>query len=240
MIFAFLFAPAAARASGINLTKWNVTKDVDAKGGNTGEAVEVPSIGNVTVNADGFIDMIAHVSGAKTSGTKYPRFEFREMDTKGNKAAWGTATGGTMTATIAVKVLPKMKDGTPGHIVIGQIHGSTSDQLCRVYYEGDGTVDFHDDASGPDHKEHIFSLPGLPKIPLNAKLTEIISEANQVLMVSIVYNGRTYKASVPVDAEFQKAKDEYFKAGIYLGENAAQGAAGFGQVTVYGLGSTHP
>ena len=76
----------------------------------------------------------ASVDGATTQGSKYARTELREMDGH-EKAAWKLADGGTLTATLTVDETPFKDNGSPGRVVVGQIHGQ-DDELVRLYYEG--------------------------------------------------------------------------------------------------------
>lgn len=225
----------------IALKNWNRTKPVDKNGKTAGEAVEVPAVGNTPINDDGSITFHAPVDGAHTSGSKYPRDELREL-IKGKKAAWKLSQGGTMTATLTVDAVPTQKGGAPGKIVIGQIHGK-KDELCRLYWNA-GVVNFHNDISGKDRKEHEFPLKNgvgeICKIPLGVQFSYKIEARNDTLLVdAYTKDGQTYSATIhPLDKKW--ASDSlYFKAGVYLGNNAKQGAKGYGQVTFTALSVVH-
>lgn len=221
----------------INLKMWNWTGDVDANGKKTGEAKEYPATGHVTPNADGSVTFVAHVDGATTSGSKYPRSELREIKTDGSLAAWNLSQGGTMTATLRVDAIPNLKDDTVGKAVIGQIHGKDN-ELIRLYWNN-GVINFHNDISGADHKEHEFTFFKLPVIPIGKAFSYKIDARVNALTVEIHLDGNIYLETIPqLDAKW--ASDSlYFKAGVYLGENVSQGATGYGQVTFTALDYSH-
>jgi hypothetical protein len=220
----------------INLKLWNYTGDLDAHGLKTGEAKEYPATSHVTPNPDGSVTFLAHVDGAHTSGSKYPRSELREIKPDGSLAAWKLSDGGTMTATLRIDAIPTLKDGTPGKAVIGQIHGK-NDELIRLYWNN-GVINFHNDISGTDHKEHEFTFDGLPVIPLGKEFSYLI-HAGPSLAVHIHLDGKLYIKTIdPLDPKWT-SDSLYFKAGVYLGENASQGATGFGQVTFTALDYSH-
>ncbi len=233
----FLLLISVQAQAAIDVAKWNVTLPVDAKGTTKGEAVELPATGHVAVSPDGNLVFTAPVDGAHTSGSKYARDELREIKPDGSLAGWTLATGGTMTATVSVDKVPLLKDGTPGKEVIGQIHGK-NEEMIRLYWEN-GVVNYHNDISGTDHKEHEFTFAGLPKIPLGKKFSYLIQAQPSGLTVDVHLDGKVYSSAIkPLDAKWT-SDTLYFKAGVYLGENASQGATGTGQVTFYALDYAH-
>jgi hypothetical protein len=125
----------------IDLTNWNVTGDVDASGGLEGTAKIWTPVKQILpfiiFNADGSITFTARVEGAHTSGSKYARSELREL-INGKNAAWRPSQGGALEAQLRVNEVPKRDDGTPGRIIVGQIHGK-SDELCRLYWLSDSS-----------------------------------------------------------------------------------------------------
>lgn len=234
------FMPMAhADAPAIDLKNWNITLPVDSKGGKTGEAVELPAVGNVVTGPDASLVFSAPVDGAHTPGSKYARRELREMS-GALKAAWNLATGGTMTATLTVDSVPALKDGSQGKEVIGQIHGK-NDELVRLYWDA-GRVYFHNDLSGSDGKEHEFKLLNSagkePFVPFGSKMSYLIDAHASTLTVKVWVNGDSYAYSGAILPVWQK-DTLYFKAGVYLGENASQGATGTGQATFYALDFSH-
>lgn len=220
----------------INLKLWNYTGDLDAHGLKTGEAKEYPATGHVTPNPDGSVTFIAHVDGAHTSGSKYPRSELREIKPDGSLAAWKLSEGGTMTATLRIDAIPILKDGTPGKAVIGQIHGKDN-ELIRLYWNN-GVVNFHTDIAAADRLEHEFTFLGLPKIALGKTFSYEIDARASIMTVTIFLDGVKYQTTEAILPVWQ-SDTFYFKAGVYLGENASQGATGFGQVTFTALDYSH-
>jgi hypothetical protein len=245
LIIALLITMAAPAYAAIDLSTWNVTLPVDAKGTNKGEAVELSATGHVVFHIEGSdtsLTFKAPVDGAHTKGTKYPRDELRELSGK-NLAAWKLSTGGTMPACLQVDAVPKMKDGSPGKEVIGQIHGKKN-ELVRLYYNGNGsTVYFHNDRSGEDSKEHEFLLKDAagktPVIPLRKPFCYDIDAHKDALTVKVMVDGDTYSSVTKILPLWQK-DSLYFKAGVYLGNNAKQGATGYGQTTFQALTFSHP
>src|SRR5262245_51865276 len=122
-----------------NLLNWKLTLPVDSDGGITGTAKEITSLLGYESQyfydaPDGAMVFKAFAEGATTSGSSYARSELREMNGTA-KAAWSLSQGGTMSATLKIDHMPVYDDGSPGRVVIGQIHGG-SDELVRLYYQG--------------------------------------------------------------------------------------------------------
>ena len=229
-----------------DLKNWKLHLPIDAKGGKTGAAWQITDLIGFShppyfvPNADGSITFSAPVDGAKTSSnTKYPRSELREM-IKGKEAAWTLATGGVMTVVTQVDRVPTLKDGKPGHVVIGQIHGK-NDELVRMYREGDGTINFHCDKTGSGKKEKVYqpvSVGGkVPKVALGEKFDFRIEAKANFVTVTVNAGGETFAVTFKPISVWSKDQF-YFKAGIYLGVNATQGT-GDGQVTLWDVAVSH-
>lgn len=236
--FALAYSPTDAVPTDIDLSNWNRTLPVDKAGKTSGEAVEIAAKGSFPAGLP--LVFKASVDGAHTSGSKYPRDELREM--KGSdKAAWSLATGGTMTATLSVDSVPIQKDGHAGKIEMGQIHGS-KDELVRLYWDA-GHIYFHNDVSGSDGKEHQFELLNASgkaaASGIGDKISELIDAHDKTLTVKVWANGDVYSYVGPILDVWQKEKGLYFKAGVYDGNNAAQGATGYGQTSFYALDFSH-
>jgi hypothetical protein len=224
-----------------NLKNWKMHLPIDNNGLKVGNAKQVTNLVGFESppyfiqNPDGSLIFSAPVDGAKTSSnTKYARSELREM--KGTtEAAWTLKTGGTMEVTTRVDLVPTLKDGKPGHVVIGQIHGK-NDELVRMYREGDGTINFHCDKYGPKKTETVLKIVDAkgkqPNVALGESFSYKIVAEGSDLLVSVSTAGGTYLYSGigKINSVWQKDKF-YFKAGIYLGVNATQGT-GDGQVTL--------
>ncbi len=238
VVMCFCATAAHAEPPGIDLSNWNRTLSVDSKGTVSGEAVEIKAAGSFPPGLP--LVFNAPVGGAHTSGSKYPRDELREM--KGAaKAAWSLATGGTMTATLTVDKAPFLKDGAAGKEVIGQIHGK-EDELVRLYWDA-GRVYFHNDLSGSDGKEHEFKLLNAagkePSVTLGEKISYLIDAHADRLMVELWAHGDHFSYSGKILPVWQKDNGLYFKAGVYDGANASQGATGAGQTSFYALDFGH-
>lgn len=232
----------------IDLTNWKWTAPINSKGivSGTGDAMEVLKLDGYskppyfTPNADGSITFMAPTDGARTSGSKYPRSELRQMK-NGTEFEWTVEQGGRLDATLAVNELPKTVEGKPGRIVIGQIHGP-DDELCRLYYDL-GRLYFYDDKAGSSPKETQFILKDAsgkePNILINDRFSYSIVATRSALTVHAVHNGVTYVA-VDLISKFWPGKPCYFKAGVYVqvskpGSGAGTIGTGQGKATFYDI-----
>lgn len=224
-----------------DLSNWKLT--IPAAGEDDKEAAEVKKLEGYESEyfyaaADGAMVFTAPVEGSTTRNSKYPRSELRErIDDK--DAKWHLGEGGTMTATLKIDRVPTLK-GKPGKIVIGQIHGEDN-ELVRLYWDKQ-KIYFKNDRSGDDGKEHKFHLQdaggATPKIALGEIFSYKIDARGDTLAVSVYAKGKEYASTSPINPVWQ-SDTLYFKAGIYLGVNAKQGAAGTGQVSFYALDAGH-
>ncbi len=240
-LFAF---PAFAE---INYNDWKLTLPIDSKGGfASGKAIEVKPLKAdyskppYYYKEDDAIIFSVPANGATTSGSKYPRSELREMS-DGKEASWKISDGGTLSATLSVESLPTTKDGKPGRIVIGQIHGP-DDELCRLYYDN-GKLYFYDDKAGEKKKETKFDLKNKP-IPLHEPFGYIIMVADNKLTVTAIYNGEIVSVSEETSS-FWKDKPLYFKAGVYsqvgkIGSSAGTTGTGIASARFYDIALSHP
>lgn len=228
-----------------NLSNWKLTLPVDSSGGTSGTAVEIKSLAGYESPyfydaPNGAMVFDASVAGATTSGSKYPRSELREMTPSGGLAAWKLSQGGTMTATLTVDKVPTMSNGATGKVVVGQIHGQ-NDEMIRLYWEHN-TVYFHNDLSGPKNTENVFTFKdadgNAPNISLGEKFSYKIDAHGNTLTVDIYADGHDYNSTTTLNAVWQ-SDTLYFKAGVYLGDNASQGWTGLGQTSFYGLDFGH-
>lgn len=226
-----------------NLKNWKLTLPVDNKGDINGEALEIRNLDKFESSyfydaADGAMVFIAHTDGATTSGSTYPRSELREMN--GDKrAAWNPSQGGTMTATLKVDEVPSFKNGDPGRVVVGQIHGS-DEELVRLYWENN-TVYFINDRAGPNNKEIKFDLISAdgktPDIAFGEKFSYKIDARGDTLRVEIHADGKIYTSTTSINSVWQ-SDSLYFKAGVYLATNEDSGT-GRAKVSFYGLDFGH-
>lgn len=227
-----------------NLQNWNITLPVDSRGSKSGTAAEVENLiryenSNYFWDAkDGAMVFRASADGATTSGSKYARTELREMKGE-DRAAWKLSEGGTMSATLKIDQLPRWEDGSPGRIVIGQIHGNDH-ELVRLYYQ-DGTVHFVNDRAGSNNQETKFAFKNSkgeePKIALGEKFSYLIDAHGKTLALKIFADGQEYRSVTSINSVWQ-SDSLYFKAGVYLGINESNGS-GTGQASFYALDFSH-
>ena len=139
----------------------------------------------------------AAVDGATTSGSKYARTELREMDGT-EKAAWNLKNGGTLTATLKVDETPIKDGGTPGRVVVGQIHGQ-DEELVRLYFEN-GNAYFMNDQAGSSNKETKFTFKNdageQPDISLGETFSYMIDAHGKNLLVKIKADGQEYVSNL--------------------------------------------
>jgi hypothetical protein len=227
-----------------DLENWKLTLPVDSKGKTSGTAKEVKNLIGYEDSRffydakDGAMVFKASVDGATTSGSKYAHTELREMNSD-DRAAWSLSEGRTLTATLKVDETPIKDGGTPGRVVVGQIHGQ-DDELVRLYYEG-GKVYFMNDQAGPDNKETKFTFKNAdgkqPNIALGETFSYMIEARGNKLLVKILADGDEYVSNSKINSVW-KSDTFYFKAGVYLGVNENIGH-GEGQVSFYGLDFSH-
>lgn len=261
--------PGTPAASKIDLSKWNIALDFDTKGGNGTPAYQISGYngdlakafaGTYQPKAPITIDMIkrgmwtnpdesltfrAACNGGRTSNnTKYARRELRETMPDGSLAGWKIAQGVTITGKLRVDELPTAVGGALAHQVFCQIHG-VDNELIRFYYEKGGILSFHNDQSGSDNKEHIFTLADAKgnksAIPLGADYSFEVVAKGALLTATAEYNGVTYSASCPIN-DIWKNDTLYVKGGVYLGNadnSLVKNGTGFGQVTYSELDYTH-
>ena len=156
-----------------------------------------------------------------------------------DRADWKLSEGGTLTATLKVDETPIKDGGTPGRVVVGQIHGQ-DDELVRLYYEG-GKVYFMNDQAGSGNKETKFTFKNAdgkqPNIALGETFSYMIEARGSKLLVKILADGQEYVSKTSINSVW-KSDTFYFKAGVYLGVNENTGH-GEGQVSFYGLDFSH-
>lgn len=234
----------AAPGGNFSLRNWKITLPVDASGRFARTAVEVKKLGGYEdsnyffTGPDGAMVFKAPVEGATTSGSRYARTELREM--KGSeRAAWNLAQGGALSATLEVNAVPTLYTGKGGRVVIGQVHGQ-DEELVRLYWESN-TIYFKNDQAGPNNKELRFDLKDArghrPNVSLDERFSYSIKAKGDFLEVAVRADGKLYKSQTRINDVWDTDKF-YFKAGVYLGVNEAQGT-GYGQTSFYALSYSH-
>lgn len=229
-----------ANSDQFDLTNWKITLPIPDKKGKALEEKKLKGYeSQYFYDQNGAMVFWAPVEGSTTKNSKYPRSELRERE-DGKDAKWNLARGGTMTATLRIDQVPQDKDGDPGKLVIGQIHGE-DDELIRLYWDN-GTVYFKNDISGKDGKEHLFRLRdaagNTPRVSMGETFAYKIDARGDQLAVTIYADGQEYHSVTAINPVWQK-DTLYFKAGVYLGVNANQGATGAAKVSFYGLDFSH-
>ena len=242
--------PSGCPSDYFDLTNWMLQLPVDLNGGASGTAAEQKDLIGYEnpdyfyATSDGAMVFIAPVVGATTADSHYTRSEMREMNGS-QQAAWSLAQGGTMQAELAVEELPITSAGTPGKVVVGQVHGAEK-ELCRLYFDGH-TVYFTDDQAGPKDTPATFLLHDAagqqPSISLGEKFDYVIQVGSQGMTVELFAGDMLYKALDPISAAWS-TDHFYFKAGVYNGVGAPGSGAstlgsGAGMAAFYRLVVTH-
>ncbi|MCA9661336.1 MAG: polysaccharide lyase family 7 protein, partial [Myxococcales bacterium] len=219
-----------APAGILDLSAWKLTLPLEDPD-DAGSPLEIRQPELATYSAPPYFEALeggrvrfrAHVGGATTSGSGYPRSELREMRAGGaEKAAWSTTEGAhTMTITQAITRLPEVKP----HVVAGQIHDASDDVIMirlegsRLFVEGDG-----DELGDLD-----------PDYALGTEFTVRIHAEGG--MIDVYYDDLDAPAvSVAADAS-----GCYFKAGVYTQSNPDKGDSpdAYGEVEVTALTVVH-
>lgn len=227
-----------------DLSNWKLTLPVDSTGGFLAVAQEVSNLAGYENNkyfytaGDGAMTFYAPVNGATTSGSSFARSELREMNGTA-RAEWQLSTGGSMSATLEVDLVPTLTNGSQGKLIVGQIHGQ-SEELVRLYWDK-GTLYFMNDHAGSMDAGTKFLLLDssgrAPSVSLNEKFSYAIDARGDQLSVTVYADGQTYSSKTQINDIWDTDKF-YFKAGAYLGVNETNGS-GAGQVSFYSLNVSH-
>ncbi len=201
--------------------------------GNTNEADEVdwPAIASYerspyfTNSGCNYVQFRAHVGGATTNGSGYPRSELREMNYRGNETSWSSGSGThTLEVDLRVTQLPPVKS----HITVMQIHGGGDDIITfrlensKLFLEIDGS-------DGPVATSSYT-------LGQRVKLKFVVSN-NQT---RAYYNGSLFHT------HNQSYSGAYFKTGAYTqsacgGNNDVSGesCSSFGEVEIFDINLSH-
>jgi len=125
---AMAFADTVAPGKILNLTNWKITIPISTRPDGVADDVKQPELSHYssqyffTNPATHGVVFKAHVDGATTKGSNFPRSELREMVNNGkDNASWSSSTGThTLFIEQAVTHLPTVRD----QVVIGQIHNA--------------------------------------------------------------------------------------------------------------------
>ena len=163
----------------------------------------------------------AHVGGATTSGSRYPRSELREMTPGGAaNASWSSVSGThTMVIRQAITHLPRVKP----HVVAGQIHDGR-DEVVMVRLEG----------------RRLFVEAGGKELAV-LDGDYVLGRAFTITLVASGGRIRLLHNNVMKLNHAASVAGCYFKAGCYTQSNPGRGDAAddHGEVVVYQLEVTH-
>ncbi len=230
-------APATSVPSEVlDLTNWKLTVPVGDEPDEADE-VEQPDLSDFQMDPYFRVDSTgkgvvfrAHVGGATTSGSGYPRSELREMaDDGSDEASWSNESGEhVMTITQAITATPTEKP----EVAAGQIHGEDDVvamvrlEKNRLFVERDG--------------EDVGELDDNYELGTKFTLEMRANDAG----IRITYNGSTV---VTYD---EVSDDNYFKAGCYTQasdkpqeddrpDQTYDAPDAYGEVVIYALDVQH-
>lgn len=172
-----------------------------------------------------YVQFRAHVGGATTNGSGYPRTELREMNYRGNEASWSSGSGThTMEVDLRVTALPPVKS----HITIAQIHDG-DDDVITFRLEGSKLFLEIDGSDGPTATSS-YSLGQ------RVKLKFVVSN-NQT---RAYYNGSLFHT---LNKSYSGA---YFKTGAYVQSACAgdkdvsgESCSSYGEVEIFDIYLDH-
>lgn len=215
------------------LDSWKITVPfTSASGGsdgNTNKAAEVdwPDIADYerspyfTNSGCNYVQFRAHVGGATTGGSGYPRTELREMDYRGDEASWSSGSGRHIfEVDMRVTALPPVKS----HITILQIHDG-DDDVITFRLEDNKVVLEIDGNDGPTATSN-YSLGQRMKIKFDV-------ENNQT---KAYFNGSLFHT---LNKSYSGA---YFKTGAYVQsacdgdkEVSGESCSSYGEVEIFDI-----
>lgn len=220
----------AVPADRFDAANWKITLPVDSSGGTSGNAREVlqPALDTFELapyfetKTDG-VQYRAHVEGATTSGSEYPRSELREMSGS-NLASWSIASGDhTLWVRCKVTHAPPEKP----QVCVAQIHGG-GDDVLQVLYDGTRnaiTVRWR----GTTHPTYLKSNAVLGTF-FNVK---IVVAAGRVKTYYNEDPNVDFTGAVKIHDFAATDSGCYFKAGCYTQSNETIDAPGaYGQVVI--------
>lgn len=187
------------------------------------------------LNGYGTVVMSCPTDGATTSGSRYPRTEFRELNPDGTNAAWDRQTGGILwIPEMSVDELPVVTAGPePPRVVIAQFHG-IDDEPCRLYFReaagGGYEIVAYDDhfhpGNGSTYSPTIHKIvPASSGLSLTDHFSVKLTLKDRAVRVEVEYDGQTYAKGWNL-SRFWLNDLFYGKAGCYLGVGAEGGPAG--------------
>lgn len=219
----------------IDLSTWNLSIPV----GSPAKTIETPALvkgyKDSYFRADnGTLFFWAPVTGSTTKSAKYPRSELRETNADGSLRNWKyPAANNFLRASLTVNKVP-----STGKVVIGQIHQYDSNEpMVKLEYQyktssktGNIVAKLR---SSPSQDEPTVIQVGTG-VPLNSKFDYTINLSPGGMLTIDAAN---YHWAKQLSTGW-KTKDLYFKAGVYVQDNAGYASEG-GQVTFTKLEISH-
>jgi hypothetical protein len=125
--------PSKVPARVLDLVPWKLTLDLPGAPEIKPKALQDYTDDGFLVTLDGWVRMRAYCGGGHTTGSKYPRKEFRECNRDGTNASWSTTSGAHhLTVVHRITHLPVVKP----EIVVAQIHDAADDVVMVRYEKG--------------------------------------------------------------------------------------------------------
>lgn len=219
----------------IDLSTWNLSIPVGAPAKTIETPVLVKGYQDPYFHADsGALFFWAPVTGSTTQSAKYPRSELRETNTDGSLRNWKyTGADNYLRATLTVNQVP-----STGKVVIGQIHQYGSNEpLMKLEYQyktssktGNIVIKLR---PSPSQDE-----PTVIQVGTGVKLDSAFDYTIHLDKTGLLtVNAANYQWSTQLSSGW-KTKNLYFKAGVYVQDNAGYATEG-GKVTFNKLAISH-
>ncbi|MFA5940118.1 MAG: polysaccharide lyase family 7 protein [Sinimarinibacterium sp.] len=247
-----ILSGALAPSQNFDLTQWKLTMP-------SGDEVSPAMLNSGFQYADvfytdarigGMVLRCPNIAGT-TDNSHYSRTELREMLDPGNTSAkalsnnWTPEQGGWLRAKLRVDHVSKTGDsGKVGRVIVGQIHGPSTEPL-RLYYakkptEATGRIYAAVESTFGStwRSADIVSNANDAGIALGENFTYQIKLYGTQLSVAIYRrDGRKYALTRTIDANYL-GQSLYFKAGVYNQNNTGD-LSDYVQATFFILEHTH-
>jgi hypothetical protein len=245
--------PAAAPSRNFDLSNWKLTlpsgHDVQADELNSG--YQYAGVFFTDRATGGMVFRCPNLAGT-TANSNYSRTELREMLAPGGSASadannWTPEDGGTLIANLRVDKVSTTGDAKKmGRVVIGQIHGPTT-EVVRLYYEkkpeqakGRIYAAFETVANQTTYSSDLVSNASGGGIALGERFGYVLRLLGPQLRVTIRRQSGELAANLlrTIDLGYL-GQNLYFKAGVYNQNNTGD-AADYVQASFFRLTHTHP
>ncbi|KAF0689279.1 Aste57867_19258 [Aphanomyces stellatus] len=239
-------APTRLPATLLDLTKWSLdTPEADSDG--HARRVYHPELDTyandyLSVVDESVVQLLVPANGATTSGSHYPRTEFREVLPNGQGGRdlfnWDLSRHHVLNATLAIAQLPPGKPGT----AVGQLFGSGPCVIVDVRARRGKLELAVTNHFKPWATKDIAILD--TDVQLGQQFSYVIEMDRGTLSIS--YNGKHVVDRIPFaegrqcQCKSQGKAQCYFKAGNYLQTNTdTDDADAVGRVYIYSLATSH-